>query len=144
MLPTAPLALVLCWWSLQLETNSKCALLCGEGGWGQKRPCVHWRLNPIFRQLGRDPHRAHLRKGTKRASGSCLLERETLLGKPSSAPVRVCSGKERLPDTPVALSSPFIRGGSGLPPAPCAPVLCWWWPELETNSKRALLRGEAG
>ena len=41
MLPTAPLALVLCWWSLEMETNSKCALLCGEGGWGQKRPCVH-------------------------------------------------------------------------------------------------------
>ena len=32
MLPTAPLALVLCWWSLEMETNSKCALLCGEGG----------------------------------------------------------------------------------------------------------------
>ena len=36
MLPTAPLALVLCWWSLEMETNSKCALLCGEGGWGRK------------------------------------------------------------------------------------------------------------
>ena len=36
MPPTAPLALVLCWWSLEMETNSKCALLCGEGGWGQK------------------------------------------------------------------------------------------------------------
>ena len=79
MLPTAPLALVLCWWSLEMETNSKCALLCGEGGWGQKRPCVHWPQNPIFRQLGRDTPRAHLRKGTKLASGSCIRESETLL-----------------------------------------------------------------
>ena len=77
MLPTAPLALVLCWWSLEMETNSKCALLCGEGGWGQKRPCVHWPQQPTFRQLGRDPPRAHLRKGTKLASGSCIGERNS-------------------------------------------------------------------
>ena len=83
MLPTAPLALGLCWWSLLLETNSKCALLCGEGGWGQKRPCVHRTQQPTFRQLGRDPARAHLRKGTKLASGSCIRESATLLGKPS-------------------------------------------------------------
>ena len=36
MLPTAPLALVLCWWSLELETNSKRALFWEEGGWGMK------------------------------------------------------------------------------------------------------------
>ena len=89
MLPTAPLALVLCWWSLEMETNSKCALLCGEGGWGQKRPCVHWPQHPIFRQLGRDTPRAHLRKGTKLGSGSFICESETLLGKPSSAPMRL-------------------------------------------------------
>ena len=74
MLPTAPLALVLCWWSLEMETNSKCALLCGEGGWGQKRPCVHWPHHPTFCQLGRNPARAHFRKGTKVASGSCVLK----------------------------------------------------------------------
>ena len=106
MLPTAPLALVLCWWSLEMETNSKCALLCGEGGWGQKRPCVHWRLNPIFCQLGRDPHRAHLRKGTKLGSGSFICESETLLGKPSSAPMRVCSRKQRFLVSPLAHCSP--------------------------------------
>ena len=83
MLPTAPLALVLCCWSLEMETNSKCALLCGEGGWGQKRPCVQGPHHPNFRQLGRDPPRAHLRKGTKLASGSCIRESATLLGKPS-------------------------------------------------------------
>ena len=76
MLPTAPLALVLCWWSQEMETNSKCALLGGEGGWGQKRPCVHWPQHPIFRQLGRDTPRAHLRKGTKLGSGSFICESE--------------------------------------------------------------------
>ena len=83
MLPTAPLALVLFWWSLEMETNSKCALLCGEGGWGQKRPCVHRPQQATFRQVGRDPARAHLTKGTKLASGSCFRESATLLGKPS-------------------------------------------------------------
>ena len=102
MLPTAPLALVLCWWSLEMETNSKCALLCGEGGWGQKRPFVHWPQHTIFRQLGRDPPRAHLRKGTKLSSGSCIHESETLLGNPSSAPMPVCSGKQRSQVSPIA------------------------------------------
>ena len=50
MLPTAPLALVLCWWPLEMETNSKCALRCGGGGWGQKRPYVPWPHQPNFRQ----------------------------------------------------------------------------------------------
>ena len=106
MLPTAPLALVLCWWSLEMETNSKCALLCGEGGWGQKRPCVHWPQQPTFCQLGRNPARAHFRKGTKLPSGSCFRESETLLGKPSSAPMRVCSGKQRVLVSPLGLCLP--------------------------------------
>src|SRR5512134_1961459 len=76
--------------------------------------------------------------------GSCLLERETFLGKASSAPVRVCSAKQRLPVSPLGLCSPFGRGGSGLPPAPCAPLLGRGSPELETTSKRALLQGEGG
>ena len=106
MLPPAPCALVLCWWSLELETNSKRALLCGEGGWGLKRPCVHWPQHPTSRQLGRDPARAHLRKGTNLASGSCIRETETLLGQPSSAPMRVCSGKQRFPFSPLVLCLP--------------------------------------
>ena len=89
MLPTAPLALVLCWWSLEMETNSKCALLCGEGGWGQNMPCVPWPHHLTFLQVGREPARAHLTKGTKLASGSCIRESETLLGKPRSAPMRL-------------------------------------------------------
>ena len=83
MLPPAPCALLFCWWSLELETNSKRTLLQEEGGCGLKRPCVHWPHQPTFRQLGRDPPRAHLRKGTKLVSGSCIRESETLLGKPT-------------------------------------------------------------
>ena len=106
MLPTAPLALVLCWWSLDLETYSKRALLWGEGGWGLKRPFVHWPHHPTFRPVGRDPARAHLRKGRKLASVSCIRESETLLGTPSSAPMRVCSGMQRFLVSPLALCSP--------------------------------------
>ena len=86
MLPTAPLALGLCWWSLLLETNSKCALLCGGGGWGQKRPCVHWPQLPTLCQLWRDPAKAHLRKGTKLACGSCIHESKTLLWETKLSP----------------------------------------------------------
>ena len=50
------------------------ALLQGEGGWGLKRPCVHWPKHPTFCQLGRNPARAHFRKGTKLTSGSCFRE----------------------------------------------------------------------
>ena len=82
-MPPAPCALVLCRSSLELETNSKRALLWGEGGWGLMSPSVHWPQHPTLRLLGRDPPRAHLRKGTKLASGSCIHESETLLGKPS-------------------------------------------------------------
>ena len=106
MLPTAPLALVLCWWSLEMETNSKGALLQGEGGWGQKSPFEHWPQHPTFCHLERDPRRAHLRKGTRLASGRFICEIETLLGKPSSAPMRVCSGKQRFLVSPLANCSP--------------------------------------
>ena len=99
-------ALVLCRASLELETNSKGALLPGEGGWGQKRPFEHWPQHPTFCYLGRDPRRAHLRKGTKLASGSCIRESATLLGKPSSAPMRLCSGKQRFLVSPLAHCSP--------------------------------------
>ena len=106
MLPTAPLALGLCSWSLEMETNSKCALLCGEGGWGQKNPCVLCPLKPILRQLGRDTLRAHLTKGTKLGCGSFICESEILLGKPSSSPMRLCSGKQRFLVSPLAHCSP--------------------------------------
>ena len=58
--------------------------------------------------------------------------------------MRVCSGKLRFPVSPLGLCLPLGQGGSVLPPAPCALVLCWWSLELETNSKSALLCGEGG
>ena len=135
---------MLCWWSTEQETNSKRALLQGEGRWGLKRPCVQWPQHCTFRQLGRDPPRDHLRNRTKVASGSCIHERETLLWKSSSAPMRVCSGKQYLTISLLGLCSPYGLGGSVQPPSLCALVRCWWSPELETTSKRALLRGEGG
>ena len=144
MQPPSLCALVRCWWSPELETTSKRALLRGEGGWGLKRPCGHWPHHPTLPQLGREPLRAHLRSGTKLASGSCIHERETLLWKSSSAPMRVCSGKQYLTISLLGLCSPYGLGGSVLPPSLCALVICWWSPELETTSKHALLQGEGG
>ena len=86
-----------------METYSKRALLQGEGGWGLKIPCVHWTQHPTLGQLGRDPAMAHLRKGTKLASGSSNRESETLLRNRSTAPMRVCSGKQRFPVSPLYL-----------------------------------------
>ena len=48
------------------------------------------------------PSYGHLIKGTKLASGNCIRERETLLGNPNSAPMRVCSGKQRFRVSPLA------------------------------------------
>ena len=86
----------------QLQT---CSTL-GRSGWGLKRPCVHLPQQPTFCHLGRDPRRAHLRKGTKLASGRFICESETFLGKPSSGPMRLCSGKQRFLVSPLAHCSP--------------------------------------
>ena len=59
--------------------------------------------HPILCQLGRDPPRAHLRKGTNLASGNCIRDRETFLGKPSSPTMSVCSGMHRFPVSPLSL-----------------------------------------
>jgi len=58
--------------------------------------------------------------------------------------MRVCSGKQRFLVSPLGLCLPQEEGASGLPPAPCALVLCWWPLELETYSKRAPHWGEGG
>ena len=46
------------------------------------------------RQLTLRPPRG---EGPKRASGSCILQRETLLGQQTTAPTRLRSGKQRSP-----------------------------------------------
>ena len=55
------------------------------------------------RQLTLRPPRG---EGPKRASGSCILQRETLLGQQTTAPTRLGSGKQRKPFSPLALRSP--------------------------------------
>ena len=65
-----------------------------------------------------------------------------MLREQTSAPMRLGSGWQRLPSSPLALGSPEGQGGSGLPLAPWALLFGWASPQLETNSKRVLLRGE--
>ena len=75
-------------------------------------------------------------------SKSCILQRESVLGEQTSAPMRLGSESQRLPSSHLALCSPKGQGGSGLPLAPWAQLLDWWCPQLETNSKRLLLRDQ--
>ena len=105
-LPLAPWALLLGWCSLQLETNSKRVLLWGEGWFGMKRPFLHRTQPPSLSQLGRDPPRAYLGSSRNLASRSCILQRETGLRTQTSAPLRLCSRKQHLPVSPIALCSP--------------------------------------
>ena len=72
-----------------------------------------------------------------------MLQRETMLGERTSAPMRLGSGSRRWPSSHLALCSPEGRGEAGLPLAPWAPLLGWLCPQLETISKRVLLRGES-
>ena len=84
----------------------------------------------------------YLRNGKKCASRSCILQRETVLGEQTSAPMQLGSESQRLPSSHLALDSPQGEGVSGLSLAPWALLLEWWSPQLETNSKRLLLHGE--
>ena len=68
---------------------------------------------------------------------------ETVLGEHSSAPIRLSSGEQPLPSSPLALCSTQVQGGFGLPLAPWALLLGWWSPQPETNSKHVLLRENA-
>ena len=45
-LPLAPWALLLCWWSSEVETHTKCVLLRGEAGLGRKMPSGRSSSNP--------------------------------------------------------------------------------------------------
>ena len=58
--------------------------------------------------------------------------------------MRLWSGRQRLPISLLAFCYHLGQGGSGLPLAPWALLLGWCSPQLETNSKRLLLRGEGG
>ena len=60
--------------------------------------------HPLPAREGRSKGPSHKRH--KIASGSCFRESETTLGNPSSAPMRVCSGKQRFLVSPLAHCSP--------------------------------------
>ena len=105
-LPLAPWALLFCWWSPEMETHSNGFLLRGEAGVGRKMPSGRRPQQFPRSQLGSSAPRPHLTHGSKRVSESCIMERETLLGEQTTAPMRLCSAKQRLPFSPLALWSP--------------------------------------
>ena len=82
---------------------------------GARRPSVP-RPHPCpLSQLGRSAPRPRRTDGPKRASGSCILQRETLLGQQTTAPTRLGSRKQRKPFLPPALRSPSGELGDGCP-----------------------------
>ena len=73
-LPLAPWALLLCWWSPELETHSKRVLLRGEAGVGLKMPSGRRPQQSSRSQLGSSAPRPYLTHGSKHHLGSCILE----------------------------------------------------------------------
>ena len=70
-----------------------------------KRPCLHRPQPPTLSQLGREPQRSYLCNGTKLASGSCILQRETVLrSKPQPQSIFAQEGSSWL--SHIALGSP--------------------------------------
>ena len=105
--------------------------------WHENALCPQTHLCNLS-QIWRSTPRTHLTDETKPGPGNCILESKTLLMEQTRDPMRLCSGKQRLPFSPLSLSSQIGQRGSGLPLAPWALLLCWWSPELETHSKRVL------
>ena len=105
-LPLAPWALLLCWWSPELETHSKHVVLHGEARVCRKMPSGRRPQQPSRNQLGSSAPRPHLKLCSKLHAGSCILERETLLREQTTAPMRLCSAKQRWHFSPLALCSP--------------------------------------
>ena len=103
------------------ETHSPRVLLGGEAGLGARRPSAPRPQPCPLSQLGRSAPRPRRTDGPKRASGSCIVQRESLLGQPTTAPTRLGSGKQRKPFSPPALRSPEGKAGRGCPwlPGPC-------------------------
>ena len=93
----APWALLLCWGSPVPETHSPRVLLRGEAGLGARRPSAPRPQPCPLSQLGCSARRPGSTDGPKRASGSCILQRESLLGQQTTAPTRLGSGKQRKP-----------------------------------------------
>ena len=99
-LPLAPWALMLCWGSPAPETHSKWVLLRGEAALGARRPSAPRPQPCPLSQLGRSAPRPRRTDGPKRASGSCILQRETLFQQQTTSLKRLGSGKQRKPFSP--------------------------------------------
>ena len=99
-LPLAPGALLLCWGSPAPKSHSPRVLLRGEAGLGPRRPSAPRPQPCPLSQFGRSATMPRRTAGPKRASGSCILQRETLLGQQTTAPTRLGSRKQRKPFSP--------------------------------------------
>ena len=96
----APWALMLCWGSPAPETHSKWVLLRGQVGLGVLCPSSP-RPRPFpLSQHGRSAPRPRRSDSPKRASGSCILQRETLFQQQTTSLKRLGSGKLRKPFSP--------------------------------------------
>ena len=71
-LPLAPWALLLCWWSPEMETHSNGFLLRGEAGVGRKMPSGRRPQQFPRSQLGRSTPRPQLTHGSKHHSGAAF------------------------------------------------------------------------
>ena len=111
----APWALLLCWGTLAPETHSPGVLLGGEAGLGARRPSAPRPQPCPLSQLGCSARKPRSTDGPKRASGSCILQRESLQTQQAKAPTRLSSGKQRKPFSPPALCSPEGKSGRGCP-----------------------------
>ena len=113
--------LLLCWGSPLPETHSPRVLLGGEAGLGAQRPSVPRPQPCPLSHLGRSSPRPRRTDGPKRASGRCILQRESLLVQQTTAPTRLGSGKQCKPFLPPALRSPEGKAVRGCPwlPGPC-------------------------
>ena len=120
-MPLAPWALLLCSWSPELETHSERVLLRGEAGVGRKMPSGRRPQQSPRSQIESSATRPYLMLRSKLHAGSCILESETLVVEPTTSPMRLCSAKQRLPFSPLALWSPEGNVGLGCLwlPGPC-------------------------
>ena len=104
--PLDPWALLLCWGFPAPESHCPRVLLRGDAGLGAQRPSAPRPQPCTLSQLGRSAPRPLRSDGPKRASGSCILQRETLLGQHTTASTCLGAGNQHKLFAPPALLSP--------------------------------------
>ena len=97
------------------ESHSPRVLPRGEAGLGARKPSAPRPQPCHLSQLGRSAPRPRPTDGPKQSSGSCILQRETLLGQQTTAPTRLGSRKQCRPFSPPAPRSPYGEKGLGCP-----------------------------